>query len=83
MEMDSSGLWFDSIVKAIHRCKCGISPLQRQQLASLSMFAYRHAVLVRALLAKAMGLPFAGVLHQGLPGRHRPVLSLEVRGQST
>ena len=25
---------------------------------SLSMFAYQHSVLVRALLAKAMGLPF-------------------------
>ena len=43
-----------------HRHMFRISLLQRQQLTSLSlsMLAYWHSVLVRALLAKAIGLPF-------------------------
>ena len=34
---------------------------------SVSMLAYQHSVLVRALLAKPQVCHFAGVLHQGLP----------------
>ena len=44
--------------RTIYRCKCGISLLQRQLLASLSMFAYLHSASVSALLAKATGLLF-------------------------
>ena len=42
--------------RTIHRCKCRISLLWRQLLASLSMFAYLHSASVSTLLAKAMGL---------------------------
>ena len=55
LDMDSSSLWSDSIVKTVHRCKCRIALLQRQWLASLSLYVCISAS-VSALLVKAMGL---------------------------
>ena len=86
----SSGRWIPGACdltpwwKTYHRHTFRTSLLQGWQLTSLSlsMFTYWHSVLVRALLAKAMGLPFLGVLHQVLPVRHQLVLSQEVKGQS-
>ena len=68
----------------VHRCKCGISPLQRQQLASLSLCLHIGIWFQWGPCWQRLWVcHFAGVLHQGLPVRHQPVLSLEVMGQST
>ena len=70
--------------RTIHRCKCGISLLQRQQLASLSLCLHFGIQFWWGPCCQRLWVcHFAGVLCQGLPVRHQPVLSLEVMGQST
>ena len=68
----------------IHRCKCGISLLRRQQLAPLSQclhigIQFRWGPCWQRLWV----CHSAEVLHQGLPVRHQLGLSWVVMGQST
>ena len=70
--------------RTIHKCKCGISLLQRQQLASLSLCLHVGIQFWWGPCWQRLWVcHFTGVLHQGLPVRHRPVLSPEVMGWST
>ena len=68
----------------VHRCKCGISLLQRQQLASLSQcLCISIQFQWGPCWQKLWVCHSAGVLHQGLPVRHQLGLSWVVMGQST
>ena len=70
--------------RTVHRCKCGISPLQRQQLASLSLCLCISVQFQWGPCWQMIWVcHFAGVLHKGLPVRHQLVLSPEVMGWST
>ena len=70
--------------RTIHRHKCGISLLQRQQLASLSLCLHIGIWFQWGPCWQRLWVcHFAGVLHQGLPVRHRLGLSRGVMGQST
>ena len=70
--------------RTIHRCKCGISLLWRQQLASLSLCLHISIQFQWGPCWQRLWVcHFAGVLHQGLPVRHQLVLSQEVMGQNT
>ena len=83
LDMDSSGLWSDSIVKTIHRHKCRIALLQRQMLASLSLCL--HICILHwwvLCLQKPWVCYSVGVLHLDLPGKHPLVWSQAVMGQS-
>ena len=87
--LGSSGRWIQEAYglnrswRTIHRCKCGISLLWRQLLASLSLFPYPSLVLVGPYWQRLQVCHFAGVLHQGLLVRYQLVLAQEVMGQST
>ena len=68
----------------VHRCKCGISLLQRQQLTSLSLCSYISIQFQWGPCWQRLQVCHsAGVLHQGLPVRHQLGLSWVVMGQST
>ena len=70
--------------RTIHRHKCGISPLWRQQLASLSLcLCIGIQFWWGPCWQRLWVCHFTGVLYQGLPVRHQPVLSWGVRGWST
>ena len=70
--------------RTIHRHKCGLSLLQRQQLASLSLCLCISIQFWWGPCWKSLWVcHFAGVLHQGLPVRHWPVLLWGVMGRST
>ena len=70
--------------RTIHRCKCRISPLQRQLLASLSLclcICILHWWVL--CLWKPWVCYLVEVLHQDLPVRHQHVWSQAVTGWST
>ena len=87
--LGSSWIWIQAayglvwLWRTIHRCKCRISLLQRQLLASLSLCLH-ICVLHQWVLClwKLWVCCFVGVLHLGLPGKHRLVWSQAVMGQS-
>ena len=69
--------------RTIHRCKCRISPLQRQLLASLSLCL--HICILHQWVLCLWNLWVycsEEVLHQDLPVRHWLVWSQAVMGQS-
>ena len=87
--LGSSGRWIQVAYgltqswRIIHRHKCRTSPLQRLQLASLSLCLHIGIQFWLPCWQKLWVCHFAGVLHQGLPVRHWLVLSWEVMGQNT